>query len=144
MSTAAKITRGLVFVALNVSIVGLYCFAMSGKVEPLKHEPTRFVTVPLMVVTAVVAVLLFPLLSRLGQRLPRAVMLYCGFVLISALYGIYLWTLFADGSPWTVLMTIIGGHLYGWPVFLLVIAAHLLTDRLLFPGVNHDARRGDS
>ena len=60
-------------------------------------------------------------------------MLYCGFVLISAIYGIYLWVLFPDGSIFSILVAIIGGHLYGWPVFLAVLLMQLLLDRLLYP-----------
>lgn len=133
MRTVSKTLWRLVFVGLNVSLVGIYCGAMDGKLEPLKFHPTKFVTPPLIVITTVIAFLLYPLLARLGSRLPRAVMLYCGFVLISAIYGIYLWILFPDGSIFSILVAIIGGHLYGWPVFLAVLLMQLLLDRLLYP-----------
>lgn len=132
--------RGLLFVTLNVFLVGFYCFAMSGKLEPLKFHPTRFVTLPLMVITAVIAVFLYPLLWRQSLRLDqdvrlfvRALTLYLGFVLIAAIYGVYLWILFPDGSIFSVLLAVVGGHLYGWPVFLAVLVTQLLFGRLLFP-----------
>ena len=124
---------GLIFVGLNVSLVGLYCLALSGKVEPLKFHPTRFVTLPLMVGTAAVSILLYPLMRRLSLRLAQALTLYFGFALIAVLYGIYLWILFPDGSPWTVLVALIGAHLYGLPLFLAVLVTNLLAGRLLFP-----------
>ena len=128
-----RIVKGTVFVLLNVSVVGLYCLAMSGRLEPLKFEPLKFVTVPLMLLTAVVAVGLYPLLCRLRSRLFRSQLLYCGFVVISALYGVHLWIRFPDGSPWSVLVAVVGGHLYGWPPFLAVLLIQLSVGRWLFP-----------
>jgi len=133
------IARGLIFVALNVFLVGFYCFALAGKVEPLKHEPTRYVMLPLMVITSVVSVFLYPRLLRQISRLTRALTLYFGFVFISGLYGVYVWVLFPDGSPWTVLVALIGGHLYGLPLFLAVLVTQLLTGRLLFPETISDS-----
>jgi len=130
-----RTVRGAIFVAINVSIVGGYCYAMAGKLEPLKFHPLEFVILPLMAITAVVSAVLFPVLGRQRERWLRALVLYFGFVLISALYGVYLWILFPDGSPLGVLLAVVGGHLYGWPVFLMVLAGQLLFDRLLFPGV---------
>lgn len=127
------IVRGLVFAGVNVSVVGLYCWAMAGKVEPLKHHPEQFVMRPLMVITAVVSLFVYPLVRREGSQVIRIVLLYSGFVLISALYGVYLWYLFPDGSPFSVLVALIGGHVYGWPVFLAVLLVHWLLGRLLCP-----------
>jgi len=127
------IVRALAFAGVNVSVVGLYCWAMAGKVEPLKHHPEQFVMRPLMVITAVVSLFVYPLVRREGSRVIRIVLLYSGFVLISALYGVYLWYLFPDDSPFSVLVALIGGHLYGWPVFLAVLLAHWLLGSLLFP-----------
>jgi hypothetical protein len=144
VSTFSRIARRLIFVAVNVSLVGIYCFAMYGRLEPLKHHPTKFVTLPLMAITAVIAFFLYPLLVHLRLRLPRALMLYCGFVLICAIYGIYLWILFPDGSVFTPLVTMIGGQLYGWPVFLAVLVAQLVGARLFFPVVRRDTQKRGS
>ena len=133
---AMWVLRALLFVGLNVSIVGGYCYAMTGRLEPLKHHPVRFVILPLMVITAVVSALLYSWLRRQPSRLTRGLMMYLGFVLISALYGVHLWIRFPDGSPWSVLVAVVGGHLYGGPVFLAVLVTNLLLDRLLFPQEN--------
>ena len=127
------IVRGLIFGVINVWIVGGYCRAMVGKLEPLEFRPEESVIRPLMVLTAVVSVLIYPLLLQQRTRLNRALLLYLGFVLISALYGVHLWHQFPDGSAWSVLLAVIGGHLYGAPVFLMVLLANLLLGRLLFP-----------
>jgi len=94
----------------------------------------------LMVITAVIAVFLYPILWRQSLRLDqdvrlfvRALTLYLGFVLIAAIYGVYLWILFPDGSIFSVLLAVVGGHLYGWPVFLAVLVTQLVFGRLLFP-----------
>ena len=133
MNSRWWIFKGLVFVGLNVSIVGGYCYAMVGRLEPLKHEPERFVILPLMVITALVSLFLFPLLSRQRTRLHRGVMFYLGFVFIAAIYGVCLGFLFPDGSPWAVLLGVIAGHLYGWPPFLAIILVLFALDRWLFP-----------
>ena len=129
------IARGLAFVGINVAAVGLYCHAMVGKLEPLKHEPEKFVIQPLMLITAMASVSLYPLVRRESSRVVQAVLLYFGFVLISAVYGVYLWSTFPDGSPWAILVAMIGGHVYGWPPFLAVFTTHLLLGRWLFQGV---------
>lgn len=125
--------RGVIFVGLNVLVVGAYCYAMIGRIEPLKHEPVRFVIVPLMVITAVVSWKIFAFLRRQQNRWIRILMLYLGFNVISAIYGAYLWLIFPDGGPWAVPLALVGGHLYGWPVFLMVLVAQLAFGRLLFP-----------
>lgn len=133
VSLAMWIIRVLIFAGVNVSVVGLYCWAMAGKLEPLMHHPEEFVMRPLMVITAVVSLFVYPLVRREGSRVIRIVVLYSGFVLISALYGVYLWYLFPDSSPFSVLVALIGGHIYGLPVFMAVLLAHWLLGRLLFP-----------
>ena len=129
------IVRGLIFAGVNVSVVGLDRWAMAGKVEPLKHHPEQFVMRPLMVITAVVSLFfVYPLVRREGSQVIRIVLLYSGFVLISALTRARdPWYLFPDGSPFSVLVALIGGHVYGWPVFLAVLLAHWLLGRLLCP-----------
>lgn len=129
-----SLARALVFVGLNGFIVWAYCNAMAGRLEPLKHHPEEFVTRPLMVITIVVSLALFPLLSGQRSRLIRGVLLYFGFVLISAIYGIYLGSRFPDATPLgAVLLTLVGGHLYGWPPFLAILLAQMALDRWLFP-----------
>jgi len=127
-----RISRRLVFVGVNVSVVGFYCYAMAGKLEPLKFHPVKFVILPLTVITALVSLFLFPLLGRQRTRLHRGVMLYLGFVSIAAIYGVYLGFLFPEG-PRAVLLGVIGGHLYGWPPFLAIILVLFALDRWLFP-----------
>lgn len=125
--------RSLIFIVLNVFLVGAYGYAMAGRVEPLKFRPEQNVIWPLMVITAVVSPLVYPLLRRHRSLVARALFMYFAFVLISAVYGIYLWILFPDGSPFAVLVAVIGGHLYGFPLFLAVVLTHLALGRLLFP-----------
>lgn len=127
-----RVLRWFVFVFLNVAIVGGYCFAMVGRLEPLKHEPEKFVILPLMVITAAVAACLYPLLLRQPSRVSQALSLYLGFLVVAVLYGIYLQVLFPDAPPWAVFLTLVGAHLYGWPVFLLVLVCQLLLGRWLF------------
>lgn len=127
-----SIYRGLAFVGLNVSLVGIYCWAQIGRLEPLKHEPERLVILPLLVITAVVSLFLYPLLLRLRPRLFRALTLYCGFVLISMLYGVHLWITFPDAGPWSLVLAVIGGHLYGWPPFLALLLVNLALGPWLF------------
>lgn len=127
------IVRGLVFAGVNVSVVGLYCWAMAGKVEPLKHHPEESVMQPLIVITAVVSLFVYPLVRREESRVIQILLVYLGLVLVSAIYGIYLWYLFPDGNPFAILVAVLGGHLYGWPVFLAVLLAHGLLGRILFP-----------
>lgn len=143
-SLAWWIVRGVVFVGINVSVVGLYCQAMVGKLEPLKHHPEEFVIRPLMAITALVSLFLYPLLLRRRSRWIRGLVLYVGFVLISALYGGYLWFRFPDGPPWAVLLGVIGGHLYGFPPFLVIFLAHLALDRWLYPRAAPRERRGSA
>jgi len=126
-----RFLQGLIFAGLNAALVGAYCYAMVGKLEPLKFHPERFVILPLMVITAVVAAGLYPLLRRLASRSIQALSLYVGFLVIAVLYGILLWIQFPDGSPWSVLLALIGAHLYGWPVFLAVLFCHYLFGRWL-------------
>ena len=126
-----RFLQGLIFVGLNVSLVGTYCYAMVGRLEPLKFHPERFVILPLMVITAVVAAFLYPLLRCLPSRPIQALSLYMGFHVIAVLYGFLLWIQFPDGSPWSVLLALIGAHLYGWPVFLAVLFCHYLFGRWL-------------
>jgi hypothetical protein len=133
LSLAKGFVRGLVFAGVNVSVVGLYCWAMAGKVEPLKFHSEEFVMRPLMVITAFVSLFVYPLVRREESRVIRILLVYVGLVLVSVIYGINLWYLFPDGSPFTVLVAVVGGHLYGWPVFLAVLPAHWLLGRLLFP-----------
>ena len=127
------IVRALIFAGVNITVVGLYCQAMAGKVEPLKHHPEEFVMRPLMVITAVVSLFVYPLVRREESRVTRILLVYLGLVLVSVIYGVYLWYLFPDGNPFTVLVAVVGGHLYGWPVFLAVLLAQWLLGRLLFP-----------
>ena len=127
-----RFLQGLTFIGLNVSLVGGYCFAMVGKLEPLKFHPEKFVILPLMVITAVVAAFLYPVLRRHPSRSIQALLLYPGFLLIAALYGILLWVQFPDGSPWSIFLALIGAHLYGWPVFVAVLVCHYLFGRWLF------------
>jgi hypothetical protein len=138
VSLARGFARGLIFAGVNVSVVGIYCWAMAGKVEPLKHNPEEFVMRPLMVITAVVSWFAYPLVRQQESRVVRIVLVYVGLVLVSAIYGTYLWYLFPDGSPFSVLVASIGGHLYGWPVFLAILLVHWLLGRLLFPGRGGD------
>ena len=133
VSLAMWIIRVLIFAGVNVSVVGLYCWAMAGNLEPLKHHPEEFVTRPLMVITAVVSLFLYPLLRREESRVIRILLVYLGLVLVSVIYGVYLWYLFPDGNPFAVLVAVVGGHLYGWPVFLAVLLAQWLLGRLLQP-----------
>jgi len=140
MRFAMWVGRVVIFVGLNVWIVSAYCRAMVGKLEPLEFRPEEFVIRPLMVFTAVVSVLLYPLLLHQRTRLNRGLLLYLGFVLISALYGLHLWNQFPDGSAWAVPLAVVGGHLYGAPVFLMVLLANLLLGRMLFPMPNDEVK----
>lgn len=122
----------LAFAGLSVFIVRAYCYAMVGKLDPLMHHPEEFVIRPLTVITAVVSLLLYPLLVGQRSRWTRGLMLYLGFVLISAIYGVYLWYEFPDGSPFSVLVAVIGGHIYGWPPFIMLFLVLQALDRWLF------------
>ena len=99
-----RVFRGLIFVGLNTALFGAYCYAMVGRLEPLKFHPEKFVILPL----------------------------YLGFLFVAALYGILLWIQFPDGGPWSVPLALIGAHLYGWPVFVAVLFCHYLFGRWLF------------
>lgn len=127
-----RILRRLVFAGLNVFVVGAYCYAMVGRLEPLEHHPTRFVIVPLMVITAVVCLFLFPWMCRQQSRLGQALLLYLGFALTAAIYGVLLWIQFPDGSVFSVPLALIGAHLYGFPAFLVALVCNLLLARWLF------------
>ena len=124
--------KGLIFVGLNTALVGAYCYAMVGRVEPLKFHPVKFVILPLMVITAMVAAFLYPWLRRQASRSIQAVSIYGGFLVVAALYGILLWIQFPDGGPRSVPLALIGAHLHGWPVFLAVLFCHYLCGRWLF------------
>lgn len=129
-----RIFRGLAFVFLQVLVVGSYCQIMAGRLEPLKHQPDTFVGRPLMVLTAVVSAMLYPLLARRRSSLRRTALLYLGFVLIACLYGIFLGSQFPEVSLWGAIpLALVGAHLYGWPVFLLVLAIQALLGRWFFP-----------
>ena len=131
--------QALVFAGLNTALVVVYGYAMEGKLEPLKHEPERWVIQPLALLTAVVSLGLYPVLRRVDSRVIRALTLYAGFMLVASLYGAFLWSAFPDGGLLAIPLAWLGAHLYGWPVFLAVLLVDLLLGRWLF-GVSAAAR----
>lgn len=130
--------RCLAFIGLNTLGVWVYGLVMSGRVEPLKFEPMTHVIYPLMAITVVVSVPVFGLLRRQRSRLEQALALYLGFVVIALVYGVVLWVRYPDGSLFALPLAVIGAHLYGWPLFLVLAPSQLLLGSLLFPRVEGD------
>jgi hypothetical protein len=116
---------------------------MSGRLEPLKHEPWTFVTGPLMVLTAVVSVLVFPLLVRQRGGAQRIAALYAAFLIIAILYGTYLGTIFPDATLLQAIpLALVGAHLYGWPVVLVLLLLYgSPVGRLLSTAAESDRNR---
>ena len=131
--------RRAIFVGSTVSIVGVYCYAMGRALPPLRTEPLTFLLLPMMVISGVVSLFLYPVLCRRRQRSSQALALYIGFVLSTVIYGGYLWVFIPDGTAWVILLALVAGHVYGLPLFLAVLLTYLLLGRLADPrGAFHD------
>lgn len=134
MSGLPWIVRWLTFVALTVSMVGAYIHFAVRALPVLQSEPPAFLLQPMMAITGVVSLAIFPVLTGLRRRWSRAVALYVGFLLTTVAYGCYLWAVLPDGTPWAILLGLLAGHLYGFPLFLAILVTHLwLARQLLAP-----------
>jgi hypothetical protein len=125
--------RAVTFVGTTACLVALYCFAAGRVLPPLRNEPATLLLVPMTVIAGVVASFVYPWVRRQPQRSRRAAALYVGFALSTAIYGGYLWAMVPDGTAWLILVAVLAGHMYGLPLFLVLVATHLAMDRWLFP-----------
>ena len=134
MNHIREAVRWAAFVALTVIMVGAYCYVSGRALPPLRNEPASFLLLPMTVISGVVSLLLYPVLRRQRRRSSRALALYVGFLVVTMIYGGYLWVVIPDGSIGLVALAMIAGHLYGLPLLLAVMAASLLMNRVLFRG----------
>ena len=126
------LVRGFLFVILTTSIVGSYCWLTGRVLPPLRDEPLSFLLLPMTVISAALASLVYPVLHRQRSRSARIPYLYFAFLISLILYGLYLWHVIPDGTAGMIVLSLLAGHLYGLPPFLTVLLASSVMDHLLF------------
>jgi len=114
----------VLFAAMTSLMVGVYCYAMSRILPPLRDEPSTFLLLPMTVISGLVSLLIYGVLSRQRLRSTQALTLYVGFLLSLIAYGAYLWVFIPDGTAWLIILALVAGHLYGLPAFLAVLITH--------------------
>ena len=115
-------------------MVGIYCHFGTQALPPLRSEPPSFLLIPMTVISGTVSVLVFPALCGMAGRSSRILVLYGGFLVTLVAYGLYLWVVVPDGTPWLILMALLAGHLYGIPLFFaILVTQRFLLSPLLAP-----------
>ena len=128
----------VMFAAATSLVVGVYCYAMSYMLPPLRDEPSTFLVIPMAVISGLVSLLIYGLLSRQHLRSTQTLTLYVGFLLSVIFYGVYLWVFIPDGTAWLITLALVAGHLYGLPAFLAVLMTHRLLIRAGLLGAVRD------
>jgi hypothetical protein len=119
----------VIFAAMTSLVVGVYCYAMSHILPPLRDEPSRFLVIPMTVISGLVSLSIYGLLSRQHQRSTQTFTLYVAFLLSAIVYGVYLWAVIPDGTAGLIILALVAAHLYGLPAFLVVLMTHRLLIR---------------
>lgn len=115
---------------LVASMVGLYTSLVGPSLGKLRLESTSMLLIPMMVISGLVALPVHHALCLRQRLTEQVVILYAGFYLVCLLYGTFGWIVASDGSPSFVLLSLIVGHILGFPLFLMILAAHLILVRL--------------
>ena len=120
------------FAVLLASMVGAYTAVVGPSLGRLRLESTSMLLVPLMTISGLVALPVYRALCRRSGPATQVLTLYGGFFATCAIYGCFMWAYGSDGTPWFVLLALVVGHVLGLPLFLLVLAAHLVLVRVGF------------
>ena len=123
------------------SLVGVFTSVVGPSLGKFKLESTTKLLIPLMVISAVLAVPVYFALDR-DRRLPVQILaLYCGFVLTCLTYGGFIWLAGPDGAPVFLLTALVAGHILGTPLFLALLVLHIVLERLGFYRATGDTTR---
>ena len=133
----SSILRYALFASMVASIVGLYTSVVGPSLGKLKLESTSM----LLVISAVLAVPVYNALCRDGRLPVQVLTLYCGFVLTCLVYGVFMWSVGADGTPVFLFTALVAGHILGMPLFLILLLLHLVLERLGFYRATGDTAR---
>jgi hypothetical protein len=126
--------RRVLFVAVTMATVALYCVWAARLLPPLRNEPASFLLLPVTTIAGVAAAIVHPFLDRQSSRGRRLMPMYAVYFLSLAAYGSYLWWMVPDGTPWLMLLAVTAGHLYGLPPLAIIAIVSWLLPQMFFAG----------
>ena len=126
------LARYALFATLVASLVGIYTAVVGPSLGKLRLESTSLLLIPMTVISGLVALPIHRALCLRQRTAEQVLTLYAGFFLVCLLYGVFGWIVASDGSPWFVPLSLIVGHILGFPLFLIILAAHLVLVRIEF------------
>jgi hypothetical protein len=106
------------FVALNGALVSAACYLLWQHLPFLADEPGSLLFWPMTLISLLAFALLYPSLKRQRGASSRAALLYLAFLASLVLYGVYLWSRVPGGTAMMILLALVAGHGYGFPLLV--------------------------
>jgi len=141
VSLWSQIWRPILFAALIASLVGVYTVVAGPAIPKFPLVSTKYLLIPMMVISGVLAFPAYAILSRHQSRSRQILTLYQGLVLTSMIYGAFGWMIFPDGHPMHIIVALLAGHFWGLPLLVALIPVHVVLARLHFYGAPDHPRR---
>jgi hypothetical protein len=132
MNDLPRWIRYVLFVAVTMTTVGIYCLLAARLLPMLRNEPASFLLFPVTLISALAAAAIHPLLDRQSDRKRRLPPMYGIYFLSLVAYALYLWWAVPSGSIGLVLLVIVAGHLYGLPPLAVIVVLGWMMPRLFF------------